>query len=70
MKFRNISGGPLSLPTLGIGNVEPGEEFEATNEPAQWLATEGTHLVERTDKPDSGKSETKAGKIGSEGEAK
>lgn len=53
MKFRNISGGPLAFPTLGIANVEPGGEFEVTGEPAARLAADAEGLVERTDKKTS-----------------
>lgn len=62
MKFRNISGGPLTLPTLGIGHVPDKGEFEAVNEDAKWLEANAGHLVERTDKTgDADKGKTDAG---------
>jgi hypothetical protein len=54
MKFRNNSGGRLALPTLGIVNVEPGDEFEATGEAAKWLTENAADTIERTDKKSSG----------------
>jgi hypothetical protein len=49
VKFRSNEPGPVYLPALGIGHLEPGEEFEVTGEPAAQLEKEGR--FPRTDGP-------------------